>query len=282
MIFRTDHFCPVFLCDQRVIIMSERIYDIEEILINAFPAVEREIYDGWIMNFSDAYTYRANCICPFYQSRHSLEKKIKHCEQQYMDMLLPIVYKMTDAYPEVLDKKLEEMDYKIEKYVDVLCCELKHWHAPVYHNETNRFQFVSYDHIDVKWIQAVNELVGVPTRAMALTQHKIFESISLPVICVSVICEEKIIGTGLGVIERGYVGLYAIHVHQDYRRKGLAERICAMIMNQGKMAGAECAHLQVRHGNAGAFALYDVLGFHKEYTQWFRVKKWPGAKAIFD
>lgn len=262
--------------------MSERIYDIEEILINAFPAVEREIYDGWIMNFSDAYTYRANCICPFYQSRHSLEKKIRHCEQQYSDMLLPVVYKMTEAYPEILDQMLEERGYKIEKYVDVLCCELKDWHTPVFHQTTERFQFISADHIDLKWIEAVNELVGVPSRSMQRTQQKIFERISLPVICISVLSKGRIVGTGLGVIERGYVGLYAIHVHQDYRRMGLAERICGMIMNQGRMAGAECAHLQVRHGNKAAFALYDVLGFHKEYTQWFRVKKWPGSKTIFD
>ena len=44
---------------------SFRIGEIEEILINAFPAVEREIYDGWILNFSGGYTYRANCINPF-------------------------------------------------------------------------------------------------------------------------------------------------------------------------------------------------------------------------
>lgn len=262
--------------------MGERLYEIEEILLNAFPAVEREIYDGWIMNFSDAYTYRANCICPFYQSRYSLEKKIKHCEQQYMDMLLPIVYKMTEGYPKALDDLLDQMGYKIEKYVDVLCCELNNWHAPVYHKKTERFQFISRDHIDEQWIAAVNERVGVPSKVMARTQQKIFESISLPVICVSVIADGKIIGTGLGVIERGYIGLYAIHVHPEYRRLGLAERICGMIMNQGRMAGAECAHLQVRHGNISAFALYDVLGFHKEYTQWFRVKKWPGARAIFD
>ena len=36
---------------------QSRIGEIEEILINAFPAVEREIYDGWILNF---------CVCGLY------------------------------------------------------------------------------------------------------------------------------------------------------------------------------------------------------------------------
>ncbi len=262
--------------------MSERIYEIEEILINAFPAVEREIYDGWIMNFSEAYTYRANCICPFYQSRYSLEKKILHCEQQYIDMLLPVVYKMTDAYPEELDIKLDKMGYQILKLVDVLCCELNQWQVPAYHRETEKFEFISSNTINLSWIEAVNSLIDVPTKTMRRTQQKIFESITLPVICITVLYRGRIVGTGLGVIERGYVGLYAIHVHHEYRRKGIAERICSMIMIQGKMYGAVCAHLQVRHGNVGAFALYDTLGFHKEYTQWFRIKNWPGARKIFD
>ena len=57
-----------------------RIGEIEEILLNAFPSVDREIYDGWILNFSNAYTYRANCIYPFYASNYDLMDKIKHCE----------------------------------------------------------------------------------------------------------------------------------------------------------------------------------------------------------
>ena len=76
---------------------SFRIGEIEEILINAFPAVEREIYDGWILNFSGGYTYRANCINPFYSSSYGLEEKIRHCEDQYRELFMPVVYKMTSA-----------------------------------------------------------------------------------------------------------------------------------------------------------------------------------------
>ena len=79
---------------------QSRIGEIEEILINAFPAVEREIYDGWILNFSGGYTYRANCIYPFYHSGYDLEEKVIYCENQYRELLLPTVYKMTAAVPE--------------------------------------------------------------------------------------------------------------------------------------------------------------------------------------
>ena len=107
-----------------------QIGEIEEILINAFPAVEREIYDGWILNFSGGYTYRANCIYPFYHSTYDLEEKVIYCENQYRELLLPAVYKMTEAIPKALDELLEVRGYKNVKYVDVLHCRLEGWTAP--------------------------------------------------------------------------------------------------------------------------------------------------------
>ena len=62
---------------------QRRIREIEEILLNAFPSVDREIYDGWILNFSGGYTYRANCIYPFYASSYNLEEKVQLCVDQY-------------------------------------------------------------------------------------------------------------------------------------------------------------------------------------------------------
>lgn len=98
---------------------QSRIGEIEEILINAFPAVEREIYDGWILNFSGGYTYRANCIYPFYHSNYDLEEKVVYCENQYRELLLPAIYKMTAAVPKALDDLLEARGYENVKYVDV-------------------------------------------------------------------------------------------------------------------------------------------------------------------
>ena len=91
-----------------------RIGEIEEILLNAFPSVDREIYDGWILNFSNAYTYRANCIYPFYASNYDLKDKIKHCEDQYRELFLPVVYKMTVAVSAELDLLLEEEYVKVK------------------------------------------------------------------------------------------------------------------------------------------------------------------------
>lgn len=259
-----------------------QIGEIEEILINAFPAVEREIYDGWILNFSSGYTYRANCVYPFYSSNYSLEEKICHCERQYRELFMPAVYKMTEAVQPELDRLLEEKGYKIIKYVDVMCCSLENWKRSDIKKEKPVYEVITMNQLDEEWICGVNQLIGIPYRSMEKTQEKIFQRIRLPIVCVKIRDGERVIGTGLGVLERGYIGLYAIHVHKDYRRQGLAMKICANIMDRGKKLGANKAHLQVRQGNTGAFRMYEKMGMKKVYTQWFRMKSWPESRKIFD
>jgi GNAT superfamily N-acetyltransferase len=261
---------------------QNRIGEIEEILINAFPAIEREIYDGWILNFSGGYTYRANCIYPFYHSSYDLEEKVIYCENQYRELLLPAVYKMTEAVPDELDGLLEARGYENVKYVDVLYRSLDDWKKPETGNFDSKYALIMTSQMDAEWLEAVNHLVGIPYPSMEKIQTKIFQRIRLPFVCVKVKHNNKIVGTGLGVVERHYVGLYAIHVHKDYRRQGLAMSICSHIIERGRQMGADKAHLQVRQGNRGAFLMYEKLGMKKIYTQWFRMKSWPESKKIFD
>lgn len=259
-----------------------RIGEIEEILLNAFPSVEREIYDGWILNFSSGYTYRANCIYPFYASNYNLKDKIKHCEKQYRELFLPAVYKMTVAVPQELDELLEIQGYKVVKYVDVLCRSLEDWQESTDYCMNDEYMLLAQTVMDDEWLDGVNQLIEIPFPSMEKVQKKIFQQIRLPIVCVKVLHNGKVIGTGLGVLERNYIGLYAIHVQKDYRCQGLGFKICSTIMTYGRKAGATKAHLQVRQGNDSAFQMYRRLGFDMIYTQWFRMKTWSDSKKIFD
>ena len=78
--------------------------------------------------------------------------------------------------------------------------------------------------------------------------------------------------TGLGILDRDYIGIYAIHVSEAYRRQGMARRICTGLLHRGRLCGAENAYLQVVQNNKGAQELYHSLGFQKIYTYWFRVQ----------
>lgn len=55
----------------------------EELALNAFPVLHTEVYDGWILRFSEGKGYQGNCISPLYLSTKSYEDKINYCENKF-------------------------------------------------------------------------------------------------------------------------------------------------------------------------------------------------------
>ena len=99
-----------------------------------------------------------------------------------------------------------------------------------------------------------------------------YRAIPKETICASIWKEGKIIATGLGILDRDYIGIYAIHVKENYRGQGFARQICTALLTEGMKKGAENAYLQVVQGNTAAKRLYASLGFTDFYTYWFRVQ----------
>ena len=98
-------------------------------------------------------------------------------------------------------------------------------------------------------------------------------SIAYPIAAASIWEDEVMAACGLGVLERGYVGLYDIFVDPRFRRRGLGGDICTAIMNFGKEQGCRTAYLQCLSDNHGAIAMYDQLGYERTYEYWFRTKR---------
>ena len=68
----------------------------------------------------------------------------------------------------------------------------------------------------------------------------------------------------------GYIGsqtvmdetdMMNVAVHPDFRRKGIAEALITVLVENLKRMGSHCLTLEVRASNAPAIALYEKLGF---------------------
>jgi ribosomal protein S18 acetylase RimI-like enzyme len=83
--------------------------------------------------------------------------------------------------------------------------------------------------------------------------------------------DDRHVAWGLGVVERGFVGLYDIVVAPELRGIGLGRRVLTSLMAWGRDEGAHTAYLQVREDNDVARALYESLGFESAYRYRHRV-----------
>ena len=101
------------------------IRSIEELSMNAWPALQTLHYDGWVVRFSAGYTRRGNSVYPLYPSRIDLDEKIQTCESLYRARNLPVVFKLTGAStPEDLDACLDVHGYRVDSLTSVQLLDL--------------------------------------------------------------------------------------------------------------------------------------------------------------
>jgi len=244
---------------------------LEELAINAFPAILAELYDGWILRFSNGYTNRGNCVNPLYLASIELPEKIAFCEEKYFNRNLPCIFKLTEKTTSRLDQLLEERKYKMDtpSYIMELSCD---------RIELNMVTDIRVDiqyTIDQKWLEGMFALTNKSDDATRRIARTMLMNIENPVICAGIYTEEKMIACGLGVLEAGEVGLYSIAVSEEHRRNGYGAFICEKIISEGKKLGAYNTYLQVAAENISALRLYEKLGFQRLYTYWYRVKNNP-------
>ena len=102
---------------------------IEELTLNAWPALNNLLYDGWVLSFSDGYTRRANSIHPLYPSTLPLADKIAVCEATYAARGQETVFKLTSPDHE-LDATLERLGYASAATTSVQIADLNHARHP--------------------------------------------------------------------------------------------------------------------------------------------------------
>lgn len=247
--------------------METNIKKIEDMSLNAWPSHKMELYDGWILRFSYFYTHRTNSVEQFGISSLPWREKIPYCEREYKRLGTPAIFKISPLVSPDFDYTLENRGYEIQHTTDVMtvCLDEALLNAP--------FPDVTFSpSIPDAWIYSLFDLKGTTSIIHRTVVPSMYRAIPKETICASVQKDGRIIATGLGILDRDYIGIYAIHVKEQYRRQGLARQICTGLLTEGMRKGAKNAYLQVVEGNNSAQKLYSSLGFRHFYTYWFRVQ----------
>jgi len=248
--------------------MTADIKTIEDLSLNAWPSHQMQVYDGWILRFSHFYTHRTNCVEQIGVSCLPLDSKIAYCEHIYRRWQTPCIFKISPMGDPALDGMLEARGYRIEHHTTVMTADLadvpKTPEVP---------DLVMENRVSYRWIEGLFHLKQTTNIVHRSIVPNMYAAIPKDEIAVSVIRGDRVIATGLGILDRKYIGLYAIHVDEAFRRQGIARGICGAILAEGRRKGARYAYLQAVSDNAPAKALYRSLGFRKAYYYWFRVRE---------
>lgn len=282
--------------------MESLIKQIEDMSLNAWPSHKMELYDGWILRFSYFYTHRTNSVEQFGDATLPWREKIPYCEQVYKRLGTPAIFKISPLVSPDFDYMLENRGYRIEHITNVMTAELcpspsaniehLYQNVAISHDllaasinintkeseQTEKIQLSSYPDVTVTntisddWIVSLFNLKNTTNQIHRKVVPSMYASILKETLCASITKNGEIIGTGLGILDREYIGIYAIHVREDYRKHGYARQIVSALLQEGIKRGATKSYLQVIDGNIAARKLYESLGFRLAYSYWFRVK----------
>ncbi|MGD8398989.1 MAG: GNAT family N-acetyltransferase [Anaerolineae bacterium] len=234
---------------------------LEEIALNAWPALQQILYDGWIVRFSRGFTRRANSVNAVYPSTFDPEAKIAACEALYAARGLPPIFRVTPfSLPPELDALLEARGYGRHDPTLVMVCELGGLEAgrPLVALPA------------AAWLDHFCRLAAVPREKHCIHQA-ILDAIVPDHVTACVTTGEKVVACGLAVAEGGYVGLFDLITDPACRRRGHGTHLVQGLIAWGRARGASRAYLQVMHKNKGARRLYERLGFREVYRYWYRM-----------
>jgi GNAT superfamily N-acetyltransferase len=237
---------------------------IEEASLNAWPALQQMLYDGWVLRFAKGYTKRANSVNALCPSAIDTAEKIAFCEARYSERGLTPVFRITPFAPADLDLVLEERGYEQIDTTLVLHLDLSQC-APASSGH------VREDSLD-DWLPIFCRLSLSPLDAHQ-AHREILEAVPGRRYPASLIASGEPVSCALGVLEEEFFGLFDVVTAPEHRKKGYGTHLISSMLGWARESGARHAYIQVVERNSPARRLYGKLGFQEMYRYWYRIPR---------
>jgi len=245
-------------------------FTIEELSLNAWPALKTLFCDSWIIRMANGYSNRSNSINMIYPSsinKINVDEKINYCYDIYTRHNLPANYKIISCEEHKdIERRLEALNYEKILETQVQVCDLSKIRI------RNIEGITVNDTFDNTWKESVIEFNKIKDEHKS-TFKSIMDNIGVSKIAVRKEAGGATVACGYSVLENNYAGLFSIVVKKEERGKGYGREITEALLIEAARRGIKKSYLQVDFDNTTALALYGKLGFREIYRYWYRVKR---------
>lgn len=244
-------------------IRKSEIEFIEELNLNAWPALSQVVIDGWIVRLSEGYTRRANSANALKPGSAPASDLLDQFERNFSRHGLRCAVRVTPLVPADALSELDARHYasegetsvmttaipsgEIDPRVEISPSVTPEWlHGYAATNPRKDFQAAT--------LEKILRLI-VPEAGFALSRQ-----------------DGKAVSFAIGVLERGHLAVLNVATHPAVRRGGHSRRVLSSLFAWARERGAHTSHLNVQADNAAAVPHYTSLGFREIYRYLYRVK----------
>lgn len=207
----------------------------------AWPGVEHQWLDGWLLRAAGGYTHRGNSAVPLGVEADlgTLPSIVEWYESRGLTPWLSVPDRLL-RLPSGVEPHLET----VVMVVDLAAGE-----------PDSLVTLVPKP--DERWLRLYERDVPVDVLKAVVDGEVVFASIPGAAVGRAAVTDAPDGGR--------WVGISAVRVVEDQRRRGHARRLCAALMAWSFGRGATRAYVQVLVDNAAAIALYESMGFNTQH-----------------
>ncbi len=248
----------------------EDVYYLEELAANGWPAEVIQLVDGWRFRYTPGVTSRrVNSVWPNNRGRFlTVPQKLAMVEDFYARRNLPARFQICPAaQPAELDEILAQRGYVVDAPTFVQSAAIETVLARLPANSETAVQLET--DLPDEWFNFQVRQYKL-SREQAAARKAALSRIGPELVFALVQVEGETVGIGLGILERGWLGIFGMMTDPALRRQGVATAVLHALAKWGQSQGASQAYLQVMENNEQARPLYSQAGFTTQYQYYYR------------
>lgn len=217
----------------------------------AWPALEEDVVDGWLLRLSGGGTRRVNSLNPMPGRSLDAARVLDAAEARFAAAGQPALIRVADFARE-LDVELDRRGYGCEGRTRTLLAPLDGISAP-------SPDIALLPKPDARWLAARERLGShnnVFRRMLAILEE--------PAAFAAAMTAGEVVAIAYGAIRDGVMVVESVATDPAFRGRGYARRMISALMAWAHRNGAAHSCLQVQADNAPALALYRRLGYERE------------------
>lgn len=261
-----------------LVVTTDEVLDTLEVLMDrAWPAIDVEEHNGWVLRSAGSVTQRANSVWPA-QTPADPQEALAAAMAWYVQRRQPLIFQLTRRDSNVALEHLLD-SRKFSRQSETLIMTATAAEAHVRYVPVSNFDVILADAPSEEWLDlwwSVDGRGGLIERDIARTILT-----GSPSIYASAVSKDgTVLGTGRLATVDGWGGLYSMAVHPDARRQGIARSVMAALLEAGRAMGLHDFWLMVTAANIGAQELYANAGFAEAGRYHYRqapLRRAPGA-----
>jgi ribosomal protein S18 acetylase RimI-like enzyme len=243
----------------------QEIRNLEVIAFHSWPARESVPLGDWIMRADAGVTRRANSVFPFGDPGLPLDEAIDYVVKFYRSRELIPRFQLTKAsVPRGLDDALAKHGFAYEMKTYIHTCKIED-----ILKVSGGYKVEMSSEPDDEWFSSYSRISGHSAEVLRVRKG-IFERMPVEKRFASVRERGSVIGISIGVIHRGWLGIFGVRTDEEHMRKGVAKSINRALISWAEDKGVQEAYLQVEADNESAIQLYESLGFRQKFAYWYR------------